>query len=137
MILLHSAKFWMSTKSHNIVTWHKAAFYLKAQRIFPSLLTLQFKFIKESDKKPSLPYKIALYNPWFVKVFAYLKVSKSRKQFRVSSNSSKKRTKTIHQRTVRWAKQKEFVRSFFGRIVGLKKHYDFVWPLVRQHTWKK
>ena len=33
-------------------------------------------------------------------------------------------------------KKIEFVRSFFGRIVCLKKHYDFVWPLVYVATLK-
>ena len=30
-----------------------------------------------------------------------------------------------------YCKKYEFVPSCFGRIFSLKKHYDFVWPLVR------
>ena len=47
----------------------------------------------------------------------YIKVSLFRKDFLLSSNSSKKRTKQFNLSTVR-----EFLCSFFGRIVGLKKN---------------
>ena len=47
-----------------------------------------------------------------------LKVSWFRKDFLLSSSYSKKRTKQFDHSTVR--QNNEFVRLFFGRIVGLK-----------------
>ena len=41
-----------------------------------------------------------------------------------------KTNETIRSKYWVLSKKNEFVCSFFGRIVGLKKkHYDFVWPL--------
>ena len=48
-----------------------------------------------------------------------LKVGYFQKDFLLCSNSSKKRTKQFNHSTVR--QKNEFIRSFFGRIVGLKK----------------
>ena len=48
-----------------------------------------------------------------------LKVSRSRKQFKVSSNFSKKRRKQFV--IVLLGKENEFVHSVFGRIASLKK----------------
>ena len=63
----------------------------------------------------------------------YIKVSLFRKDFLLSSNSSKKRSKQFNLSTVR-----EFDCSFFGRIVGLKKNTstlsDFKHPIKSKRS---
>ena len=66
-------------------------------------------------------------------VLVSLKVSQFQKDFLLSSNSSKKRTKEFHHSTVR-QKNPDLVRLFFGRTIGLKKNITALSDLYKIKT---
>ena len=61
-----------------------------------------------------------------------VKVNQFRKDFLVSSNSSKKNEWT-NSFLVMLGKKPKFICSFLEEWLAWKKHYDFIWPLRMLH----